>query len=612
VTSVALDGDLPADDGNQCTADLCSSGAPVHPPVASGTACNQSAGAKCDGAGSCVQCFVAADCGTDTACKTFTCNAGVCGSTNAAAGAFVANPTPGDCRSNQCDGSGNVTVNAVDDTDVPADDGSQCTLDVCSGGSPSHPPSPLGTPCTQGGGATCSGAGACVLRPALSASSPTGASVVTPTEVSLTFNVAMDPVSLVAQTAPGACTGSIQLSADDFVTCAAFASATPTMSAGNTVASLSPAPALLVNRTYKLRTTTAATSAAGVPLAATATTVGFSTGITPSRFGVVLHELYSGAAFALVDHDYVVLHNLGLSTVDLTGWSLQVAQPLDTVWSGNALGGAIPPGGYFLVQMGLTAGSGAPLPTPDASGAVKIHMSSGKVALVSTTTALSGACPTGPEIVDFLGYGTANCWSSPGTGPAPQSFYYDWLHRPGTGCLDSGNDATDFVVETGPADPKSSAAAPLVCSPLEPRRTLNESGVQGEADFCVLLDPAAVTIQAGTPMPLATGRIFEPSVTEAAGPSALVTAQLGFGPEGANPEVEPGWTWVPATFAGQVGSDDEYQASFAAPAPGTYRYGYRFSLDGGNSWTYCDLDGAGSNSGLTFDLDRLGILTVTP
>jgi hypothetical protein len=69
--------------------------------------------------------------------------------------------TAGDCQVNQCDGLGNP-VTAPDNTDVPADDGIECTLDVCSNGAPSHPPASAGAPCSQSGGVVCSGAGACV------------------------------------------------------------------------------------------------------------------------------------------------------------------------------------------------------------------------------------------------------------------------------------------------------------------------------------------------------------------------------------------------------------------------------------------------------------------
>ncbi len=91
---------------------------------------------------------------------------------------------------------------------------------------------------------------------------------------------------------------------------------------------------------------------------------------------------------------------------------------------------------------------------------------------------------------------------------------------------------------------------------------------------------------------------------------------LGYGPASANPEYQPGWTWVNASYNLQVGNNDEYQASFTAPAAGSYRYVYRFSLDQGVSWTYCDNNqgdyGSGANPGLTFDLENQAVLDVTP
>jgi hypothetical protein len=65
---------------------------------------------------------------------------------------------------------------------------------------------------------------------------------------------------------------------------------------------------------------------------------------------------------------------------------------------------------------------------------------------------------------------------------------------------------------------------------------------------------------------------------------------------------------------GDVGRADEYMATFPAPAVNgstVYEYTYRFSLDDGLTWTYCDLSGAGSNDGLVFDPDDLGIMTVS-
>ncbi len=48
---------------------------------------------------------------------------------------------------------------------------------------------------------------------------------------------------------------------------------------------------------------------------------------------------------------------------------------------------------------------------PDASGTIAMAAGSGKVALVKNSTALTGACPNDPNIVDIVGYGnTANCF----------------------------------------------------------------------------------------------------------------------------------------------------------------------------------------------------------
>jgi uncharacterized protein len=54
---------------------------------------------------------------------------------------------------------------------------------------------------------------------------------------------------------------------------------------------------------------------------------------------------------------------------------------------------------------------------PDATGNIAMAATAGKVALVSSTTALSGACPT-TGVIDFVGFGTtANCFE--GAGPTP-------------------------------------------------------------------------------------------------------------------------------------------------------------------------------------------------
>src|SRR5262249_53044148 len=162
------------------------------------------------------------------ACQVPLCTgAGTCGFTPVSSGTVVANPTTGDCRSDQCDGSGNITPNAPDNTDVPADDGNQCTLDTCNAGAPVHPPAPAGTTSARMGGPACGGAGTCVGVPTVVSvspndSAPPAATALANTTVAVTFSVAMTPATLTAQTAVGACTGSIQVSVNNFTTCVGF------------------------------------------------------------------------------------------------------------------------------------------------------------------------------------------------------------------------------------------------------------------------------------------------------------------------------------------------------------------------------------------------------
>src|SRR5581483_1677628 len=59
IAAVADDTDKPVD-GNACTQDVCTSGAPSNPPVAAGTSCGTNL--LCNGAGACVGCLTAADC----------------------------------------------------------------------------------------------------------------------------------------------------------------------------------------------------------------------------------------------------------------------------------------------------------------------------------------------------------------------------------------------------------------------------------------------------------------------------------------------------------------------------------------------------------------------
>ena len=150
--------DLPVDN-NPCTSDMCTIGIPSNPPATQGTACG--VGQACDAAGSCTGCVTAATCpGTDTECQTRSCTASVCGFMFAAPGTVANMQTAGDCKKNQCNGTGAI-VSANDNADLPVDL-SQCTSNVCTNGVPSNPPTASGSACSQMGGTLCNGNSVCV------------------------------------------------------------------------------------------------------------------------------------------------------------------------------------------------------------------------------------------------------------------------------------------------------------------------------------------------------------------------------------------------------------------------------------------------------------------
>ena len=176
---------------------------------------------------------------------------------------------------------------------------------------------------------------------------------------------------------------------------------------------------------------------------------------------VVISQIYGGGgnAGATYTNDFIELHNRGASTVSLAGWSVQYASAAGSSWSTTALSGSIPAGGYFLVQQAAGTGGTTSLPTPDVTGTIAMSATAGKVALVSSTTALTGACPTGGSIVDFIGYGsTANCSES-----FPSSTLSNTLAaiRDRAGCADTDNNAADFA--SGAPAPRNSASPLRSC-----------------------------------------------------------------------------------------------------------------------------------------------------
>ncbi|MBS1742465.1 MAG: choice-of-anchor D domain-containing protein [Bacteroidetes bacterium] len=182
---------------------------------------------------------------------------------------------------------------------------------------------------------------------------------------------------------------------------------------------------------------------------------------------LVISQFYGagGNTGASLNADYVELHNVSTSAQSLSGLSIQYSSATNTgLWTGVSPLPAvsIPAGGYYLIQMGAAGANGAALPTPDyfANPTIALSGTSGKLALVNGTTALTGCPIPASNVIDAVGYGTANCYE----GPAATAVLAVTTagFRNNNGCTDTDNNGSDFTVQT--AAPRNSATAAVICS----------------------------------------------------------------------------------------------------------------------------------------------------
>jgi hypothetical protein len=286
--------------------------------------------------------------------------------------------------------------------------------------------------------------------------------------------------------------------------------------------------------------------------------------------------------------------------VSLDGWSVQVSSGSNGAWEVIPLSGTIAPGGFRLLQLAGGGAVGGPLPAPDATSTVPLADAGGAVALVSSTAAITGTCPADAGGVDGVRWSASPLPPSMCATPAVANVASTRaVGRRSGGC---------FAFDDMAPSPRNAASAAALCPCAH--GPVNETGAAAEADDCVVQFPAALSAGPGETA-LVYGRVFEAGVTEAAGPAASVVAQLGLGPALTDPRSATGWVFRAAAYGTQAGADDEYVGTLTAPAtPGGYAYTFRFSLDSGARWTYCDIDGAGSSVGANLDPARLGLLTV--
>ncbi|ABX06967.1 MAG TPA: hypothetical protein DEF47_22825 [Herpetosiphon sp.] len=105
--------------------------------------------------------------------------------------------------------------------------------------------------------------------------------------------------------------------------------------------------------------------------------------------------------------------------------------------------------------------------------------------------------------------------------------------------------------------------------------------------------PATInhTISITNPTTNIYGQVYIAGVTSEVGATPSVLAEVGYGPDGSQPNTAS-WTWFDANFNVQNGNNDEYVGNLLPSSVGTFDVAYRYSTDGGTSWIYADLDGS--------------------
>ena len=186
---------------------------------------------------------------------------------------------------------------------------------------------------------------------------------------------------------------------------------------------------------------------------------------TFSQTNLVISQVYGGGgnSGATYKNDFMELFNPTQNAITITNWSIQYnsATSTTTTWIKTKLPTVtILPGQYYLIQQSAGAGGTTPLPTADVVGSTNMSGTAGKVVLVSDTNNITASCPTGSNIIDFVGFGpTANCFE--GTAATAILSNTTAAIRNDKGCTDNNNNAADFTIAA--PSPRNSASPVNIC-----------------------------------------------------------------------------------------------------------------------------------------------------
>jgi glycosidase len=97
------------------------------------------------------------------------------------------------------------------------------------------------------------------------------------------------------------------------------------------------------------------------------------------------------------------------------------------------------------------------------------------------------------------------------------------------------------------------------------------------------------------------GRVRVDGYSAAKGATIGIVAQLGFGPEGSEPDA--GWTWSAMTYDSDADGADRFVGGVRPNATGSWAVALRVSTDAGATWQLADRDGIGFTSAQAVSLN---------
>jgi hypothetical protein len=170
----------------------------------------------------------------------------------------------------------------------------------------------------------------------------------------------------------------------------------------------------------------------------------------------VVNEVSIESAVGLggTNDDWVELFNPTAQTITLNGWSIQKTAGSGSSLVREPLSGSILPGGYFLIVRNNASTTQALKDKADVLAGDNFSLASNNIVyLVNDNNNITGS--TDPNIVDFVGWGTAVYYE--GSTAAPAVTAGKSITRSPNG-EDTNQNSVDFILETSPTPTNSSAS----------------------------------------------------------------------------------------------------------------------------------------------------------